>query len=32
MKGSTKKINNDLKQADLPIETESPLKEVEKRL
>jgi S-DNA-T family DNA segregation ATPase FtsK/SpoIIIE len=26
---STKKINNDLKQADLPIETESPLKEVE---
>ena len=26
---STKKINNDLKQADLPIETASPLKEVE---
>jgi S-DNA-T family DNA segregation ATPase FtsK/SpoIIIE len=26
---STKKINNDLKQADLPIETENPLKEVE---
>ena len=26
---STKKINDDLKQADLPIETESPLKEVE---
>ena len=26
---STKKINNDLKQADLPIETVSPLKEVE---
>ena len=26
---STKKINNDLKQAELPIETENPLKEVE---